>query len=883
MADIPVDELDGKFQKWKRKILPIIIAIGTLATTYWVTIQIVEHHRKKANQEEKKQTPPSAANIPPSSSQQDSAYAENESTELGGPYLYGLESSIPRIDVVVHKEAIPALIKDLNEGDDKKRIRAASLLGNTIDLNRKVVDALRKALKDENPDVRKNAISSLGLLRGKSKKAVPDLADVMKTETDKKIRKSACYALVEIGPDAEAATPTLISLLNDSAFWISGGSCIQKALGAIGPQALPLMKKSMDTDDRKLKRNIIQTVEKEFGPAGADFLPVLLKALDDESPEVRKHAAMALEKMGKAGVPAFPKLKTLLKDKDSQVQICATHALGALAKHDDSVIDNLIEQLKNGPNKTGAAYNLGEIGPSASAAIPYLIEELDAEDWNLRLSAAKALGKMGPAAIEAKPKIEPLLNDENEIVRSHAQRALDDLGRSQEEHGQKDPMWDIFSSKESESVYLGKIAAMPDSEKAQTAKELIQWRGWRENKIGGDSPDLFYYISKPLVAIGAAADPVYMQLIKDDDPYNRYGTVKTLLSRDDTPEKFIPVLIERLDDEKEAIQYYSILALKKYGPEAKPAVPKFIELLRSDNKYIPSRAREALQNVSPNAIDLLKEELNNSAPVNRAAAAKALGGWIPYQYSAGAYQREYALNEVTNAVPALELATKDDAEEVKRAASKAITDINLAKAQVYKEIAPDDAEKKKDSLRPLEKMFLDETADVNARMNVFKKIVEVDPESRSKYKSQLIDIFKKSADGTPEPNGIYAFDAASKELSQMKLGEEGKELIPYALKALDYKCHAGPGGAVRFLGSLGPYAEDAIPALTDALNHRCRSVHETAAMALGNIGPKAKKAVPEIIKSLENSKYDWQRERYIEALKKIGTKKALRAAERYQK
>ena len=83
--------------------------------------------------------------------------------------------------------------------------------------------------------------------------------------------------------------------------------------------------------------------------------------------------------------------------------------------------------------------------------------------------------------------------------------------------------------------------------------------------------------------------------------------------------------------------------------------------------------------------------------------------------------------------------------------------------------------------------------------------------------------------------------------------------------------------------SLGPNGEKAIPDLIEALQYSHRPTQRGGAWALGKMGPKAKKAVPALVDVLEETQHDWERKDYIEALKNIGTKKALRAAERYQK
>ena len=78
-------------------------------------------------------------------------------------------------------------------------------------------------------------------------------------------------------------------------------------------------------------------------------------------------------------------------------------------------VQSLIKQLEDSnPGVCGpAAYELGQIGPAAVAAVPALIETFTHKDGYVRGNAAEALRKIGPVAVPA--LIEALKNKDSEV------------------------------------------------------------------------------------------------------------------------------------------------------------------------------------------------------------------------------------------------------------------------------------------------------------------------------------------------------------------------------------------------------------------------------------------------------------------------------------
>jgi hypothetical protein len=72
---------------------------------------------------------------------------------------------------------------------------------------------------------------------------------------------------------------------------------------------------------------------------------------------------------------------------------------------------------------------VGALSRLGQAAVAYLIEALDDDDWLVRIQAAVVLGAMGPEAKAAVPALTDVLQDEDKYFRRHGAAALGKIGR----------------------------------------------------------------------------------------------------------------------------------------------------------------------------------------------------------------------------------------------------------------------------------------------------------------------------------------------------------------------------------------------------------------------------------------------------------------------
>jgi HEAT repeat protein len=198
------------------------------------------------------------------------------------------------------------LIKALKDRDASVRTSAAHLLG-AFAYNHTVASALIEALKDQDSHVRYTAAQSAIRVHGDPKPVIPILIAALKDQ-DPIVRHDAAATLGSLGylgPDAKAAVPAILKLLDDRSLDVCKAAI--SALGNLGGQNQAL----------------------------ATALSKLLKHWD------RAIQLAAQQALSQIGAPATPLSINLLVDPDSTVRIRAYYSLVESAD-----VETLIRALK---------------------------------------------------------------------------------------------------------------------------------------------------------------------------------------------------------------------------------------------------------------------------------------------------------------------------------------------------------------------------------------------------------------------------------------------------------------------------------------------------------------------------------------------------------
>jgi hypothetical protein len=164
-------------------------------------------------------------------------------------------------------------------------------------------------------------------------------------------------------------------------------------------------------------------------------VPALAKALEHPDAQVREKVVEALENFGPDAEPAVASLlQTLTKTVQTDLQKQIAYTLGEIGPTASAGVPQLIDFVKSSKDPEGflnvvAAEALGKIGPAAAASVPVLIAALKSDDVRLPTVAAEALGSIGAEAKAAIPAlIEAMKVTENE----HRDNYAEPLGKSAE-------------------------------------------------------------------------------------------------------------------------------------------------------------------------------------------------------------------------------------------------------------------------------------------------------------------------------------------------------------------------------------------------------------------------------------------------------------------
>jgi HEAT repeat protein len=342
-----------------------------------------------------------------------------------------------------HGKTLKQWIQLARDDDPKVRLRAVQHLG-LGPFNKAAVPTLRKALKDNDRDVRLAAVEALGEIGNEAEEAVDDIRDLFKTEDfktcsllcrtlghlgpnaipglmaalkhqDREVRETALNGLKTLGPKSRAAVSSVVSLLKD---WgpDSLHCSVWSTLVSFGELPVPAVTELLSDPDLRVQRQAMDALG-EMGPVAKAAVSALIEKLEHPDPDVRERAAYALQRIGPAAKDAAPALTKMLKDPEPGNRLSAAGALGQLGKNAREAIPSLMEMLTaDEESARKAAEALGEIGEDALPAL-----RKAAADEALTERVAWALLFMGKAG---GPSLKELLNSPERAIRFKTMRGL---------------------------------------------------------------------------------------------------------------------------------------------------------------------------------------------------------------------------------------------------------------------------------------------------------------------------------------------------------------------------------------------------------------------------------------------------------------------------
>ena len=210
-----------------------------------------------------------------------SANARDESS-IGGLLIFdfplSLAADVVLLPLCIYEQIERTTWKEgefivrLGDPDKEVRSRAASALGQLEGTTQATVEALTKALDDENAGVRSTAIQALGWLGTRSAGVGPAIVRRL-GDPDYSVRAMAAGTLGRIGADSSLVTPALIEALRDPEVQVRYRAVV--ALAKTGGDSQPVIE-------------------------------ALQRALHDDYLSVREEAQRALEKLPSASTSSVP-------------------------------------------------------------------------------------------------------------------------------------------------------------------------------------------------------------------------------------------------------------------------------------------------------------------------------------------------------------------------------------------------------------------------------------------------------------------------------------------------------------------------------------------------------------------------------------------------
>jgi HEAT repeat protein len=209
----------------------------------------------------------------------------------------------------------------------------------------------------------------------------------------------------------------------------------------------------------------------------------------------------------------------------------ALKALRPQAKNVAPVLVHVYESSTDGSSKTKLLVIglLGSMGPDAKMATPLLLHETANTDARIRQQAIWALGQIRAAPESVVPALIHALRDSDVRVAASAARGLANYGRAAQEAV---PVLQQLVKEEEQKPIVDRNS-VPHRELHIAASDAVSW-------------------------------------IKDAS----------------SPETVVPGLIAALDDADLRVRESAALRLRRFGPEAKAAVPRLLELLEQENRLL---------------------------------------------------------------------------------------------------------------------------------------------------------------------------------------------------------------------------------------------------------------------------------------------------------
>lgn len=503
----------------------------------------------------------------------------------------------------------------------------------------KTVGEWVEAYRDRSGRDRWRAVWAFRYFGPDAKAAVPDLVDSLRRGgfDDRASKNLVIDALALIGPDAAPAVPLLAEEFRKEDFVSFGGP--KHALVQIGAAAVPALIEAMENLDGD-RRPCAAEALGEIGPPAKASVPALIQALRWEHPKLdlqdvqgqalQSQAVIALGRIGPAAAAAIPALNALFDQRHDDFELNHLEVVIALDKIGAPPVAKLLGAFP----REGVAYELSWLGTKAKEAVPTLRRALTADPACIRVDAAKALAAIDPSATEAVPVL-------IDAIDHHPDEALDvpdALAKFGPAARSAIPSLIARLTPDGSDPAAVRALVRIDPEGRQCVPALIGALKQKDpHVVFAAAESLGLLRRRARASVPALAAVIASALDEDDDGCNpRVSAVNALVRIDPESPLVIPALIDALRCHKSQglgfgeervveCEWSAAEAAAKHlgslGPRARAAVPGLIHRLRDRKKDdLPDTTTRAvalaLGRIGPDAgaaIPILKEVAEDKA------------------------------------------------------------------------------------------------------------------------------------------------------------------------------------------------------------------------------------------------------------------------------
>jgi HEAT repeat protein len=288
------------------------------------------------------------------------------------------------------KAALPDLVVVLKDSEDGRARQAADLLARQ---GREGAALLAAALTEKSSHVRRLAAEHLEDLGPHSKEVVPALRKALADE-DSEVRESAVRALLRIDHPVgvKEGVPVLVRMVEDKTHPYR--SVLVRRLGELGPEARAAVPTLIDllAGPPSHERDQAVFALGDIGPGAAAAVPALFKAVrTGKSHERRIQAAAALTRIAPNAEETATALTLLLRAKEADLSQWAALELLSLGHHPEA-----LAVFRQTPWNQLPLRSLGRLGPRAAGLLPRIQGKLRKnDDPELEAGLALAVRQIG--------------------------------------------------------------------------------------------------------------------------------------------------------------------------------------------------------------------------------------------------------------------------------------------------------------------------------------------------------------------------------------------------------------------------------------------------------------------------------------------------------